>query len=65
MSKELRYENDASPNREHYYSNVNYVYIKTNRNSGFERYNNQYKISLEGLHSIFELAEESGNMKKD
>lgn len=37
MSKELKYKNDASPNREYYYSNVNYVYIKRNRNFGVER----------------------------
>lgn len=48
MSKELRYKNDASPNREHYYSNVNYVFIKTNRNSGVERYNNQYENFTRG-----------------
>lgn len=39
----MEYENDASPNIEYYYSNVNYVCIKANRNSGVENYNNQYK----------------------
>lgn len=38
MSKELKYKNDASPNKEYDYSSVNYVYIKTNRNSGVEKY---------------------------
>lgn len=28
MSKELKYENDASPNKASYYRNVSYVYFK-------------------------------------
>lgn len=48
MSKELEYENDASPNIEYYYSNVNYVCIKANRNSEVENYNNQYENFARG-----------------
>lgn len=61
----MEYENDASPNIEYYYSNVNYVCIKKQIEIlELKTIIINIKISLEKLHSRFEIAEESGKMKQ-